>query len=129
MILQPNHYAISESEAYSVLGLDTTKFAGPPATRKEAGSTQSSSSRTLASATTAPHSHEKNEIIHATAPTKPTKLAAGEIAIAYAPRAGDATATDAIDATQGHAKYAKHAQISLTSMKMVLLWSKQLDRS
>ena len=59
-----------------------TKSAGTPATRKEAGSTHNSPSRILASATTAPHSHEKNEIINATAPTIPTKVAAGEGAIA-----------------------------------------------
>ena len=110
------------------MALATIKSAGTHATLTEADHQPYWPSLTLASAITAGHSHEKNEITTATAPTKTTKLAAGEGASAGALRAGDAAANDAIDATQGHAKYAKHALISITSMRMVLLLMFSLDR-
>ena len=51
-------------------------------------------------------------------PIKVIELVAGEDVGADALRAGDADATDAIDAEQEHEKYAKHVLMFITQMKM-----------
>ena len=110
---------MSELVGSLALALATKKSAGTSATRKEVELQQSWPNLTLTSATTAPHSHETNETMIATAPTKVTKPVAGENATADAPGDGDAAATDATDATHLLEKCVKNVLTSTTPMTMV----------
>ena len=62
------------------------------------------------------------EDIAVTAPIETTEVVAGESAIVDVLPAGDVAVKDAIDARLRRKKYAKHALMFITPLKMASLW-------